>query len=620
MKKIYLSFLIFIMPFFLQSQDFIFHVEPPNWWVDMNSSDLELMVHGENISEYDVTIDDERVNLKHVRTAENNGYLFLDLEILNNSKAFDFEIIFSKEGKTYEKYNYKLLEKNMERNESNYINSSDVIYLINPDRFSNGNQENDFNKSMNEKNINRRKPKNRHGGDLQGIINHLDYINNMGFTSISISSILENDISQNSFKSEAVTDFYKVDTRLGNDSIYKVLSLLASQKGIKLVKDIVLNHIGKNHWWVDDLPFENWINSNINYQISFTDLNSVFDPYSYKKDTDLLTTRWVNDSYPDLNHKNKHLSNYLIQNSIWWIEHAQLSAIKVDYYSNISSSFVEKWKLAIQKEYPGFNVIGESFIKDKSVIGLTQQNSFNKKIKNSASVIMPSLLDFPLQNSIISSFGAKNGINHLYHNLGKDYLYPNPKNMSIFLDNQNTSRCYYLLKHNLNHWKMAQALLLVNRGIPHILYGTEVLMSDTLKPKDEAVVLSDFPGGWDHDKKDVFLNKLSDDEKQAKKFMKTLLQWRKNCNPIHNGNLKHFPPSNNNGLYALIRYDQSRIVLLVMNNSKQKKKINPEYYFKKSGSKLINMKAVNVLTKDEVDINENLFIPPDSFILLDLYF
>ena len=619
MKNFYLSILLFLTPFFLLSQDFIFHVEPPNWWVGMNSPELQLMIHGDNISEYEVTIDDERINLKKVRTAENKRYLFLDLEILNNSKAFDFEIIFSKEGETYEKYNYKLFEKNKERNISNYLNSSDVIYLINPDRFANGNSENDFKKSMNEKKINRRKPSSRHGGDLKGIIDHLDYISDMGFTSVAISSVLENNISQNSFESKGVTDFYKVDPRLGDNNVYKDLSNIARNKEIKLVKDVVLNHIGINHWWVDDLPFENWINTNPRNQINSNSINSVFDPYLDENDINSFTINSFHKLYPDLNYNNKLLFIYMIQNTIWWIEYAQIQGLKIDFYSNIPKVIIDNFNSSIQNEYPGLTVIGESLFFDKSDVGLLQQNPQLKMINNSGST-MPSLLDFPLKNSIISSLNSESGMNNLYQNLGKDYLYPDPKNMCIFIDNQNTKRCFSLLKNNFNHWKMAQAFLLFNRGIPQILYGTEVLMSDSLSLGKNTQVLSDFPGGWNHDKKDAFNNKLSSNEKEAQDFLKTLLVWRKNCKTIHNGEMKHFSPINNNGLYALIRYDKSRVVLLVLNNSKQKKKINPEYYFKKSGFKIVNKTAVNVLTKDEVDINKDYSIPSDSFILMDLYY
>ena len=267
MRKFQLLFIIIIFNFHLYGQDFLFHVEPLNWWVDMKSPKFEILVHGDKVGECDVNISDERVKLIKTINLENPNYIVLGVQILERSKAFSFDIEFSKEGILYEKYNYQLLKKSKRNIAKDTYNSSDVIYLITPDRFSNGDKKNDIVSSLREKKINRRKPSSRHGGDIKGIINHLDYISDMGFTAIWSTPMLENDMKNLSYHGYAITDLYKIDPRMGTNELYKELSLKAKEKGIKLIKDVVLNHVGSSHWWIEDLPSEDWLNypNNLKY-------------------------------------------------------------------------------------------------------------------------------------------------------------------------------------------------------------------------------------------------------------------------------------------------------------------------------------------------------------------
>ena len=628
MRKFQLLFIIIIFNIHSYGQDFLFHVEPLNWWVDMKSPKFEILVHGDKVGECNVNISDERVKLIKTINLENPNYIVLGIQILERSKAFSFDIEFSKEGKLFEKYNYQLLKKSKRNIAKDTYNSSDVIYLITPDRFSNGDKKNDIVSSFREKKINRRNPSSRHGGDIQGIINHLDYISDMGFTAIWSTPMLENDMKNTSYHGYAITDLYKIDPRMGTNELYKELSLNAKNKGIKLIKDVVLNHVGSSHWWMEDLPSEDWLNYPNNLKYTTHTRESLHDPYAIKEDIRNFTDGWFTEHMPDLNQRNPILARYLVQNSLWWIEYAQLSGFRVDTYSYSNRKFLNFWNTTIQNEYPGFNIVGEEWTTDKSIIGLWQE-PVNEK-KSNSSVInqkfpsnVPSLMDFPLNDAILKSLQPKSQkwdhkLSILYRNMAQDYLYPNPNNMVVFLDNHDMSRIYYQLNHDLDYWKMAHSFLLTTRGIPQIYYGTEVLISDSSKPGDHGVLREDFPGGWDHDKKNAFTDLLSDKQIESKAFLKNLLNWRKTCSAIHSGGLKHFAPSYENELYAILRFDKKSIVLLVMNNDTKKKKIIPNNYIKEVNSKLSDKLALDVVNGKDLNINNSISIDSKSFLLLEL--
>lgn len=614
----------------ISAQDFIHHVEPPNWWVDMRSNELQLMIHGDKVGECEVNIDHEHVKILRENRLSNPNYVVLYLEILKSDKAFDFDITFSKDGKLYEEYTYHLYKRDKTNRRSTF-NTSDVIYLITPDRFANGDQKNDVVKKLKEKKVNRKKAYSRHGGDIQGIIDHLDYISEMGFTSIWSTPMLENNMAKGSYHGYAITDLYKIDPRMGTNSLYKELSIKANQKGIKLIKDVVLNHIGLNHWWMEDLPSEDWINNGGVFVPTTHIREALHDPYMVKSQLDDFVDGWFVKTMPDLNQRNKTLAIYLIQNSLWWIEYAQLSGFRVDTYPYSDRNFLYRWNEAIQREYPGFNIVGEEWTLDKSILGLWQKSSDRKKgelppvlnKRNKSNV--PALMDFPLQDAIMKSMSPKDKkwdprLLHIYRSLAQDYLYPNPNNMVIFLDNHDMSRCYYQLKHDFDYWKMAHALLLTTRGIPQIYYGTEILTSDSTNPGDHGTLRADFIGGWNTDKYNAFEGRITGKKKEAQEYLKNLLNWRKKCNPIHRGKLRHFPPTFDDEVYTIARFDDERLVLLIMNNDEDKKTITPSYYINQVKPSKDNNLGFDVVRKKEVNINEEFTIPSKSFLLLDLYY
>ena len=628
MMRFYLLFFL-LNTTCLFAQDFIYHVEPPNWWVDMRSNEFQLMIHGDKVAECEVTIENKDVKILNIQRLSNSNYIVLNLEILRSDKAFDFEISFSKDGEVYEKYIYKLLKKSTAKRET--FNASDVIYLITPDRFANGDSKNDQVKDLAEKKVNRKKPYARHGGDIQGILDHLDYINDMGFTSIWCTPMLENNMERGSYHGYAITDMYKIDPRMGTNVLYKELSIEARKKGIKMIKDVVLNHIGSKHWWMEDLPSEDWINNGGVYKQTTHRREALHDPYMVKSQIDDFVEGWFVKTMPDLNQKNKILATYLIQNSLWWIEYAQLSGFRVDTYPYSDRNFLYQWNSAIQREYPGFNIVGEEWTLDKSILGLWQNSTDRKKgelppvlsKRNKSNV--PSLMDFPLHDAIMKSMSPKqkkwdDRLLHIYRSLASDYLYPDPNNMVIFLDNHDMSRCFYQLNHDFEYWKMAHAFLLTTRGIPQVYYGTEILSSDSINPGDHGTLRSDFIGGWDSDKLNAFEGRITGKRKEAQEYLKNLLNWRKKCTPVHEGKMRHFPPTFDDEVYVLCRYNEERLVLLIMNNDEDKKVIKPNHYINQVKPSKDNVLGFDVVQKTEININNEVNIPSRSFLLIDLYY
>jgi glycosidase len=627
MKKIILIFSILFNCGFLFSQNLLHHVEPISWWVNMKSSKFQILIHGDQLKELDINIPDSKIELLKVHYLENENYVALDVEVIERGEAFSFDIYFSKNDQLIEKYNYQMGLKSERNMENESFSSKDVIYLITPDRFSNGDKNNDIIKSLKEQKMNRQDPSARHGGDIQGIINHLDYIAEMGFTAIWSTPLLENNMKELSYHGYAITDLYKIDPRMGSNDLYKELALKAKAKGIKLIKDVVLNHIGSNHWWMNDLPSENWINNTANYVNTSHTREALHDPYSVEKDVVGFTDGWFVKQMPDLNQRNPFLATYIIQNSLWWIEYAQLSGFRVDTYSYSDRDFLNSWNKAIDNEYPGFNIVGEEWTTDKSIIGLWQKPNLIQK--EAVSIIqkhpsfIPSLMDFPLNEALVEALQPKDQkwdhkLSILYRNMAQDYLYPKAGNMVVFLDNHDMSRAYYQLKHDFSYWKMAQAFLMINRGIPQVYYGTEVLLSDSVKPGDHGVLREDFPGGWDSDVKNAFLGKMSVLQNDAQVFLKQLLNWRKNCTAIHNGELKHFAPTYENEVYTVVRYDENSLVLLVLNNEEDNIEIIPNNYINEIDFKKTATKAKVIMTNNFIDLNTKVSINPKNFLLLEI--
>ena len=548
-------------------------VEPPNWWIGFKNPKLQLLVHHPNISQATPEISYPGVRLKEVHKADSPNYLFLDLEILETAKAGKFNITFKFENGDNLVQTYEL--KSREKSSDEYVgfDSSDVMYLLTPDRFANANPSNDIDTTLLEKTINRKDDYARHGGDIQGITQHVDYIHNMGFTAVWPNPVLINDMPRQSYHGYAITDFYKVDPRFGTLDEYKKLSSELKKNGMKLIMDQIENHCGIKHWWMKDLPFKDWVNQeeaflnhkklkNSNHQRTTNQ-----DTYASNYDKTGLHDGWFVAAMPDLNQRNPFMANYLIQNSIWWIETLQLGGIRQDTYPYPDKEFMSHWAGAIMNEYPNFSIVGEEWSYNPLLIAYWQDGHINKDGYDSN---LRSSMDFAMQKTIVDALNEEDfwgsGLDKIYEGLANDFAYASPKDILIFPDNHDMSRIFTQLGEDVTKTKMALSLILTLPRIPEIFYGTEILMNDTAKPGDHGLIRSDFPGGWEGDTVNAFTGEgLTDTQKDMQSYLKKLLNYRKTSKAIHEGKTIHFAPEH--GVYVLFRISRDETVVHILNNN-----------------------------------------------------
>ncbi|WP_245574749.1 glycoside hydrolase family 13 protein [Gaetbulibacter saemankumensis] len=555
-------------------------VEPPNWWVGFKSTKLQLLVKHPGISSYNPEISYPGVSIKEVHQADSPNYLFIDLELDETTKAGTFNLVFKKDTKESLLYSYELKARTKDADSYMGFDSSDAIYLITPDRFANGNSENDVVEGLLEQDLDRAHDYKRHGGDIKGIANHLDYINDLGFTAIWPCPLLTNDMPNSSYHGYAITDYYAIDPRFGSLDDYLKLSTQMSEKGMKLVMDQVVNHCGSKHWWMQDLPFKDWLNQQEAYEnhntleVSSHRRTANQDLYASNIDKAALTEGWFVPAMPDLNQKNPFMANYLIQNSIWWIETAHLGGIRQDTYPYPDKAFLSRWAKAIMTEYPNFSIVGEEWSINPLLIAYWQAGHENKDGYQS---YLPSSMDFAMQETIVNGLNEMestwSGLFKLYEGLANDFAYKSPKDILIFPDNHDMSRIFTRLNGHVIHTKMALSYILVLPRIPQIYYGTEILMNDFEKPGDHGLIRTDFPGGWAGDAINAFTGTgLSKEQLEMQAFLKAVLQYRKTSKAIHEGETVHFAPEN--GIYVLFRIYKDEVLAHIMNRNESEVSLN----------------------------------------------
>ncbi|WP_241910520.1 glycoside hydrolase family 13 protein [Pseudotamlana carrageenivorans] len=551
----------------------ITRVEPSNWWVGFKNSELQLLVYGSKIGEAVPEINYDGVSITKVHHAKSPNYLFIDLNISALAKPGSFDIVFkSKKGK---KAAYKYELKAREKSAEAYIgfNSSDAIYLITPDRFANGDTSNDVVKSMQEKVLNRKDDYGRHGGDIRGIINNLDYIHGLGFTVIWPTPMLTNDMPTSSYHGYAMTDFYEVDRRFGTLDEYIELSQEMNERGLKLIMDMVANHCGSNHWWMTDLPFEDWVNQQKTFESNGKLKNSNHrrtanqDVYASKIDKQDMTEGWFVPSMPDLNQKNPFMAKYIIQNNIWWIETLGLGGIRQDTYPYPDKAFMSDWAGAIMSEYPNFSIVGEEWSTNLLLVRYWQTGTPNKEGYESH---LTSTMDFPMQENIVNALNEdeawSTGFVKMYEGLAMDFVYTNPEAILVFPDNHDMDRVFTQLKENVVNTKMALSYIFLMPRIVQMYYGTEILMQNTAKPHDHGLIRTDFPGGWQGDAVNAFSRKgLTKEQASMQDFVVKILNYRKKSDAIHKGKTIHFAPEN--GVYVLSRTEGTETVVLILNKN-----------------------------------------------------
>lgn len=572
-------------------------IDPPFWFTGMKEKNMQIVLQGKNLAEFSVTVNYPDLVLLNTQTTENKDYLILNLQLNDNTKAglVNFEL---KKEKEKFSIKYELKSRNQSSNSTRGLNQSDLIYLITPDRFANGDTKNDSFNDMNEIGVNRKAMYSRHGGDLRGIINKLDYINDLGITAIWLNPVFENNEKSQSYHGYAITDFYKVDKRFGTNEEYKELVNKAHEKNIKIVKDVIYNHIGDQHYLFKNLISKNWINNWPQYTQSNYRATTLMDPYASEKDKNLMTNGWFDRHMPDLNQKDSILAKYLIQTAIWWIEEFNLDAYRIDTYAYPDQDFMKKWASAILKEYPNFSLFGETWVQGATIQSYFTSQATNKNFDSELTAVTDFQMYYALQKAVNEKFGWTEGINAVYHTLVDDFVYKNPEQHVTFLDNHDVDRFFGVVNGDFQKFKVALNILFTTRGIPSIFYGTEILM----KARGEhGLIREDFLGGWKEDSVNKFLqNGRTSAENEAYNYVKNLANWRKKSEAVKSGKLIHFVPQN--GIYVYFRISKEEKIMVIVNTSDKKENLNFHRFDEVLKGK---RETINVLNNQKISL-ENL--------------
>lgn len=588
-------------------------IEPMNWWVGMKNPKLQLLVYGDGISERNVSLKHPGVKLIKIHKAENPNYLFIDLEIGPSAKAGSFPIVFSKAGQKPLSYTYRLNNRDRSPGRIQGVNSSDLIYLIMPDRFANGDKANDVIKGMRETTLNRDSMYHRHGGDILGLMNNLDYLKNTGVTAIWCTPEIENDMAQASYHGYAATDHYKIDPRFGTNELYKAYTDKCQSMGLKVIKDVVHNHTGTEHWFIKDMPMKDWVNQWPVYtQTTYKD-QAVMDPYASKADKKRMLDGWFVPSMPDLNQRNPFVQNYLNQNHIWWIEYAGIDGLRLDTYPYNEPEYMADWAKKLKTEFPDLSIFGETLV--NGIVNqafFTQGNTVNQSLNTN----LPGITDVQIKDAIYETLNGKfdwtTGLNRLYGVLANDFIYQDANRNVIFMDNHDMHRYYSVIGEDYAKYKSGLALLLTTRGIPQVYYGTEILMKNFSNP--DGLVRFDFKGGWEGDEKNKFTPQGREaKENEAYNYFSKLANYRKTTPALQTGKLMQFVPEN--GIYTFFRYDKNKTVMVVCNSNAEEMTLNTSRFEERTSS---FKKARNVITEETIDDISELKLLAQSTIVLEL--
>lgn len=543
-------------------------IQPPHWWAGMKDSSLQLQVFGKDIRPADVKVDYPGVKIDSVARLDGSpDWQYIYLTITPEARPGKMKIEW-REGKKKVSKEYELRARKEQKGAKGFT-AGDVLYMVMPDRFSDGDPSNNNSALLrNPVGADRSNTNGRHGGDIRGLINHADYIDSLGVTALWVAPVLENDMRGGSYHGYATTDYYKVDPRFGTNAEYAEMIDTLHNRGIKTVMDMIFNHSGSGHPWMDNPPASDWFNYQGDYKQTNYRLSTVTDPYASDYDKSMTQDGWFVRDMPDLNQRNPHLMKYLIQNSIWWVEEAQIDGIRMDTYPYADEHQMARWIDAVKEEYPDFNIVGECWFGETAGEAFWQKGSPLAKAKG-IDTRLPVVMDFPL---MIKSRGMApyfedtdpwNGLNKIYDHIALDYVYPDPLNVLRFLDNHDTERVLLSVPDSLDQWKQAITILLTMPGIPQLYYGTEILMHGTREGGD-GNVRKDMPGGFAGDGRTVFTREgRTALENEAVDYISALNHFRKGSTAIAKGGMKHFMPDN--GIYLYQRGEGKDAVLVMMN-------------------------------------------------------
>lgn len=619
MKKYILVLLVIFISNFTLAQ--VQKIEPEFWWSGMKNTELQLLVYGKNIQHLQAEFSDG-IQIKEIQKVENPNYLFITVDT-KNVQPGTVKINFRSGRKVVQSFDYEFKQRANNSSERKGFDSSDVIYLLMPDRFANGNTKNDAEKSVVEKS-NRADLNGRHGGDIEGIIQNLDYLQDLGVTAIWSTPLLEDNEPTYSYHGYAQSNYYRIDPRYGTNDDYKRMADEMHQRDMKLIMDYVTNHWGSKHWIIQDLPSSDWIHmwngkeaeKLGGFQRSNYRMTTQFDVNAAKTDAQGCMAGWFDTTMPDMNLSNPQVFNYMAQNAIWWIEFAGLDGLRVDTYSYNDKKAIANWTKNIIDEYPNLNIVGEVWMHDQAQISYWQKDSKISAIQNYNSNL-PSVMDFTLHDAIGQVFGEdeqtwEKGMIRVYENFANDFLYADVNNLLVFAENHDTSRFNQIFP-DFEDYKLVMGLIMTVRGIPQIYYGSEIGMAGD-KSKGDGDIRRDFPGGWKADKQNAFTEVgRTVKQKEYFDFTKKLMNWRKGKEVIHSGKTLHYIPQSN--VYVFFRYNAKESVMVVLNNNPKPQKIDLSRF--SEGIKEFTS-GKDILSGKVIDLDNELEIGGKTPMILEL--
>ena len=623
----------------MEESDYISRVEPLSWWTGMKTP-LQLLVNGKDIALCDVRIEPDSalqsgplcpdggcgVKVAAIHRADSPNYLFVDVDVAPDALTGTYSLVFTRDGESF-RYPYEIARRAEGSARRGSFSTADMIYLIMPDRFANGDPSNDSTPDTAEK-ADRSGLFGRHGGDLQGIINHLDYIADLGATAIWCTPVLLDNEPAGSYHGYACSDYYRVDPRFGTNELYREFVDKAHALGLKVVMDIVTNHCGAAHWWMKDLPFKDWIHRFPEYTGTSNCFSVNMDPNASEYDLNIQESGWFVPSMPDMNLDNPYVLNYFKQWAVWWIEYAGLDGLRVDTYPYNEKQPMSEWCASVLAEYPDFNIVGECWTSSIPQLAYWQGGNPNRDGFDSH---LPSIMDFPLHDAVRAGIPTDSrawgeGMTRVYDCLSHDFVYHDLSKMMIFPGNHDTDRIGDVLGRNADRHKMVMTMMATMRGIPQLLYGDEMMFVSKDRSGGHGGLRVDFPGGWKDDELDFFSPegrasaKVSTDGKPVPEgqiaalhdFTRHLFRWRKNKPVIHSGKTMHFLSRDNT--YAYFRYDATDAVFVFINNSRGKKKI-PWSHYSEIAAGLHDGR--NVLTGEPAEVSDSTVVGPRQVLVIE---
>lgn len=586
--------------------------EPAFWWTGMKDKTVQVMINGDGVRDALPEINREGVRLDSVVRLDSPNYLLLYLNIGSDAVPGKFPITLVN-GKKKTRIEYELRARGAKQYTP--FSSADLLYLLMPDRFANGNTANDDDATLNHPvKSDRENPNGRHGGDIEGITKHLGYIDSLGVTAIWLTPVLENDMPGGSYHGYATTNYYKIDPRFGTNDDYCNMIAEAHKRGLKVVMDMIFNHSGVCHKWMTDMPSKDWYNHTDGSVLTNFRLSTANDPYRSDYDYDRTTNGWFVPAMPDLNQRNPHLLRYLTQSSIWWIEYAGIDGIRMDTHPYADPEAMSKWLAAVLNEYPDYNIVGECWYGEAAGTAFWQKGS--RLNTTGIDSNLPTVMDFPTMMLARDAFKTQStrltGLNAIYDRLALDYLYEDPQHVLTMLDNHDSDRFLLEMPENLGWWKQAFAFMLTTRGIPQMYYGDELLMHGS-KEGSDGFVRRDMPGGFPGDKVNAFVDAgRTDMQREAWNFISRLANWRRGNEVISKGSLKHFMPEN--GVYVYERSYKGKRVVVMMNGTDSENVIDGTIYreIMPEGTTL-----TDILSGEKITIAREMRLPARALYILE---